>query len=795
MSVPFKLKAGARAVTLALALTASSFSAHAVLERVGPASNEPSIGGYPTWYQDTTGLALEFCDPKNTAEVEGGWCLLLAGDIPNAPEVFPTSFFDEHFYWAGGAIAQHATQSKAILVLAQEAAFAVGPPIPGDQMTFARIRVTLLPVPMTGTYRIIHPYGEESIFAEAGSKIFFTDDVGVACAQGKFDCALNGRLGPFLLPSAVPGGTEMPPLTASNPAPDTNPAHFGGGFQATPYPGTGKAYIADPAREGPVTGSPLPDFLDSSGALRNHNIFRIEGPVGSNLGGPGIDFLETTNFTLMGRVFTGPMPGKVDVARASYTRSATGQQVDVIANAFPTSVGRLPAQAVPAALPPQLTFFDAPCAGPLDAAGNVQPPYSAPAGATETQMFASGDNYWGQVQPAALPSAICVKDGSARDANGNVVPIFVPRAVSDEVVISQADYDPTARTLTVSASSSDSLVPPGLSVAFGGFSGALTAGQIVVPDVMAPPANVRVLSSAAGSDQRRVKTGLAAAGAPVPVPTDIPLATNDAYAFAEDAGPQLLAVLANDVNAAGGAVTVTFPPRLGTAVLNADGTVTYTANANVNGADAFTYAVTTASGTSNTGTVTLDIAPVNDAPVAVNNSASALVNVPVSINLLANDTDPDGAADVVAAVNVTQPTPAGATVSVAGGVATFNATAAGTYTFSYQAQDAAAATSLNTATVTVQVAGAETLSISRAEYVVSKGNLRAQGTVSPATAQAIKLEFVSSAGVVVGLAGNTATNAQGAWAIDTLVALPAGASRLRATSANGSVREGALALK
>jgi hypothetical protein len=34
--------------------------------------------------------------------------------------------------------------------------------------------------------------------------------------------------------------------------------------------------VADPARVGPVTGSLLPNFTDSTGASRNHNTFRVE---------------------------------------------------------------------------------------------------------------------------------------------------------------------------------------------------------------------------------------------------------------------------------------------------------------------------------------------------------------------------------------------------------------------------------------------------------------------------------------------------------------------------------------
>jgi hypothetical protein len=62
----FRNKVGACAVGLALAT--SSFYAHAVLERAGPVSIDPTVGGFPAWYQDTTGLALEFCAPQKASE-------------------------------------------------------------------------------------------------------------------------------------------------------------------------------------------------------------------------------------------------------------------------------------------------------------------------------------------------------------------------------------------------------------------------------------------------------------------------------------------------------------------------------------------------------------------------------------------------------------------------------------------------------------------------------------------------------------------------------------------------------
>jgi hypothetical protein len=131
MFAPFKISVGARAVALAVALATSSFSAQAVLERVGPVNSAPSVGGYPSWYQDTTGVALEFCDPTNAAELSGGWCLLLP------PMRFPkclNELFGEHLLcraWGATTAWSGPVHGKAFLSL-DRGAFANGG-IPGDR--------------------------------------------------------------------------------------------------------------------------------------------------------------------------------------------------------------------------------------------------------------------------------------------------------------------------------------------------------------------------------------------------------------------------------------------------------------------------------------------------------------------------------------------------------------------------------------------------------------------------------------------------------------------------------------
>jgi hypothetical protein len=723
-------------ITLSIAAALLSQSAHAVLERTGPID---TANGYPRWYQDASGVAIELCLPLNQAEVAAGSCLLLPGDPPAVPEVFPGQFFDEHFWWsASAALTPQQAGAKASLVLALEGAFSADV-APGNQIVFTRIRVRLAPVPVNGTYRFIHPYGEESIAAIAGERIFFTDDVGIG-APGDFSGAITGRVGPFLLPSAAPGGAEIAPI-------------------AGPVPG--KLYIADPARLGPVTGSTLPQFTDSTGALRDHNIFRIEGPPGSNLGGPGVDFLETTDFGLMGRVFTGQMPSLVIADRSSYVRDATEQKVDVFATAFRTAASRLPAGIRPPGVAPVTSFYDSGCGTALDAAGNFLA-YTPPTGALETLMAAQNNARWAQISIAPgmpLPDSVCLKDNSAIDINGQPIPAYHPLPVNDDVKITDADYDPQTSTLTVKATSSDMLMPPTLTLT--DFNAPLTSGRVTVAGVTAPPAKVRVLSAARGLGEFSV---VSASGSSSSGGGSV-IAGNDTATTNEDTAV-LIPVITGDKYKGMQIDPATQPITLaliingskGTAVANnATGAMTYTPNANANGGDAFTYTVTVDGKTSNIATVAVNITPVNDAPIATADTAGGAVNTPLVISVLANDTDVDGDVLSIAAGSVTAPVgPAGSISNVtanANGTITFTGNIAGPYQFTYRATDGMIQTAPTPVNVTLSAP--EAVTAPTAEYVVSKNRWKVTGTTSIATAHNLTLKLT---GVV---AGGAPCNANG----------------------------------
>ncbi|WP_139123285.1 tandem-95 repeat protein, partial [Vibrio parahaemolyticus] len=82
-------------------------------------------------------------------------------------------------------------------------------------------------------------------------------------------------------------------------------------------------------------------------------------------------------------------------------------------------------------------------------------------------------------------------------------------------------------------------------------------------------------------------------------------------------------------------------PKNGTVIVNNDGTVTYTPDDNYVGKDTFTYVVTSG-GVSESTTVTVNVTPVNYAPVAKDDIATTQEDTAVTIDVLPNDTDVDG---------------------------------------------------------------------------------------------------------------------------------------------------------
>ncbi|MDV7040500.1 cadherin-like domain-containing protein, partial [Dickeya solani] len=123
---------------------------------------------------------------------------------------------------------------------------------------------------------------------------------------------------------------------------------------------------------------------------------------------------------------------------------------------------------------------------------------------------------------------------------------------------------------------------------------------------------------------------------------DAPVAGSDSATTAEDT-PVTVDVLANDSDVDGNPLIVTAATAgNGSVVINPDGTLTYTPNTNFNGTDTVTYTVSDGQGGVATGTLTITVTAVNDAPVAANDSATTAEDTPVTVDVLANDSDVDG---------------------------------------------------------------------------------------------------------------------------------------------------------
>ncbi|MGY6427870.1 tandem-95 repeat protein [Vibrio parahaemolyticus] len=108
--------------------------------------------------------------------------------------------------------------------------------------------------------------------------------------------------------------------------------------------------------------------------------------------------------------------------------------------------------------------------------------------------------------------------------------------------------------------------------------------------------------------------------------------------------PTIIKVLGNDTFEDDGKVVsldINNGPANGTVSVNPDGSVTYTPNDNYVGKDTFTYVVTSG-GVSESTTVTVNVTPVNDAPVAKDDIATTQEDTAVTIDVLPNDTDVDG---------------------------------------------------------------------------------------------------------------------------------------------------------
>jgi len=190
-----------------------------------------------------------------------------------------------------------------------------------------------------------------------------------------------------------------------------------------------------------------------------------------------------------------------------------------------------------------------------------------------------------------------------------------------------------------------------------------------------------------------------------------PIANDDSYPVAEDGVLNVAAigVLDNDTDSLSVALGV--PPASaslvsstssGSLALSADGSFTYTPNADFNGTDSFTYRANDGTTDSNVASVSITVTPGNDTPVAdANGPYTATVNVPVTL-------DGSGSSDIDVGDSLTYAwdfnTDSPGTSTGTGVMPSHTYTATGTYNVSLVVNDGTEDSAVATTTVEVGVA-------------------------------------------------------------------------------------------
>ena len=186
-----------------------------------------------------------------------------------------------------------------------------------------------------------------------------------------------------------------------------------------------------------------------------------------------------------------------------------------------------------------------------------------------------------------------------------------------------------------------------------------------------------------------------------------PVAIADAITVAEGGTVTVLdsgvfSVLANDTDADGDALTAILVagPANGTITLNANGTFSYTHDGSETITDSFTYKANDGTSDSNTVTVTITITPVNEPPVANDDTFTVEATTNNTLDVLANDTDPD-LGDTMTIVSVAITSGGGIVVNNGNNLTYTAPGAAGSATLTYTIQDSAGLQSTATVTITI----------------------------------------------------------------------------------------------
>ncbi len=177
-----------------------------------------------------------------------------------------------------------------------------------------------------------------------------------------------------------------------------------------------------------------------------------------------------------------------------------------------------------------------------------------------------------------------------------------------------------------------------------------TMTDLNVPEGVTYTYRVRAMGFMGGSDYSNTIE--------ITVPNSPPVAGPDAYTTGENTPLVVPApgVLSNDTDPDGDPLVAILDSGVshGILVLDPNGSFVYTPTLSYIGPDSFTYHAYDGIDNSNLATVSITVTGSNTPPVALDDTATTAEDMPVTVDVLANDTDADG--DTLSISGVTQPT-------------------------------------------------------------------------------------------------------------------------------------------
>ena len=191
---------------------------------------------------------------------------------------------------------------------------------------------------------------------------------------------------------------------------------------------------------------------------------------------------------------------------------------------------------------------------------------------------------------------------------------------------------------------------------------------------------------------------------------DVPVANDQTVTVTEDVA-KAITLTATDVDGNALTYTVVSPPTHGTLSGSAPG-LTYTPAANYNGNDSFTFKANDGTTDSNIATVSITVSPVNDAPVANDQTVTTVEDTQVPITLTASD--PEG--DVLTYIIVVPPAHGTLSGSAPNFTYTPDPNYSGSDSFTFKANDGSADS--NTATVSITITPVNDIPIANNQSVI-----------------------------------------------------------------------------